>query len=224
MPRKRSFRKSRRRPARKVHRRRAAKTTVSVLKSLNPIPARMISRVKYNTEWSGSIAAGTPNETLFNLNSVWDPERTGVGHQPYGRDTYATMYNKYRVFKCAWRIDIVASNYCRTVVIPQNHANTTGNRTLLAEFPRAIIKHQTTAGVPMKFVGHCYLPGIAGVTSRTYAGSDDYAAAMGTSPAEVMTLNVAVTSSASAGSITFEGNITLTYWVEWFDPIELGQS
>jgi hypothetical protein len=36
-------------------------------------------------------------EQVFRLNSLYDPDLTGTGHQPYGFDTLATLYFHYKV-------------------------------------------------------------------------------------------------------------------------------
>lgn len=35
----------------------------------------------------------------FRANSIFDPDATGVGHQPYGRDTLAEVWQSYKVFR-----------------------------------------------------------------------------------------------------------------------------
>ena len=35
----------------------------------------------------------------FKINSIWDPDLTGLGGQPLGRDTYAGIYNYYKVLE-----------------------------------------------------------------------------------------------------------------------------
>lgn len=38
--------------------------------------------------------------TVLRLNSIFDPDLSGVGHQPYGRDHFAGIYKYYRVLSC----------------------------------------------------------------------------------------------------------------------------
>lgn len=41
---------------------------------------------------------------IFRSNSLWDPDQTGTGHQPHGRDLWASMYNYYTVLSCEYTI------------------------------------------------------------------------------------------------------------------------
>lgn len=45
----------------------------------------------------GSNPVTTNLERYFRLNSIFDPDLTGTGHQPKGRDTWANVYQYYRV-------------------------------------------------------------------------------------------------------------------------------
>ncbi|AXH77475.1 MAG: putative capsid protein [Circoviridae sp.] len=42
-------------------------------------------------------ASGLPGYYTYRANSIYDPDYSGVGHQPYGHDTLATIYNHYVV-------------------------------------------------------------------------------------------------------------------------------
>jgi hypothetical protein len=46
-------------------------------------------------------AAGVFNSTQqYRLNSLYDPDHTGAGHQPYGYDQITAIYQKYKVYRC----------------------------------------------------------------------------------------------------------------------------
>lgn len=40
----------------------------------------------------------------FRLNSTFDPNETGTGHQPFGRDAMAGQYNDYIVIGASWKV------------------------------------------------------------------------------------------------------------------------
>ncbi len=55
-----------------------------------------------------SAAAGTDHH-LFRANSIFDPDQTGLGHQPYTHDTYQAIYNHYKVEKSKIRVTFVSN-------------------------------------------------------------------------------------------------------------------
>lgn len=73
---------------------------VVVNRALQPFPQRYICKMKYAQDMI------TPASGLysFNLNSVFDPDQTGIGHQPYGMDQLTPLYHRYRVIACGWRV------------------------------------------------------------------------------------------------------------------------
>jgi len=44
----------------------------------------------------------------FRANSIYDPDQTGTGHQPYGYDTLETLWNHYTVLALKIQIDYVS--------------------------------------------------------------------------------------------------------------------
>lgn len=60
-------------------------------------------------EVNNEASAATSAEYSFRLNSVFDPNVTGVGHQPRGHDQWATLYRRYLVHGCKYKIDFYAA-------------------------------------------------------------------------------------------------------------------
>jgi len=67
------------------------------LNVFDPFPARIRARLRYNEVVSIDSTVGFPGHALFRANGLYDPNYTGVGHQPMGLDQYALLYNHYKV-------------------------------------------------------------------------------------------------------------------------------
>jgi len=63
----------------------------------DPFPARIRVKMRYSEVVAIDATVGFPGHYLFLANSIYDPNYSGTGHQPMGRDTYATLYNHYMV-------------------------------------------------------------------------------------------------------------------------------
>jgi len=60
-------------------------------------PDRIVTKLRYS-DWI--TLSGTPNtvrSNLFRMNSIYDPDYTGTGHQPQWHDQLSGIYQKYRV-------------------------------------------------------------------------------------------------------------------------------
>jgi len=67
----------------------------------NPFPGVHVARLNYTTKVSLITIAnsGVAPTHWFRANSIWDPDYSGTvsGNQPYGHDTYQSIYNHYQV-------------------------------------------------------------------------------------------------------------------------------
>lgn len=72
---------------------------------LAPFPDRMDARLHYAETVALTLnLVATATTYQFRASSIWDPNSTGTGHQPYQRDQIAAMYSYYKVHKCSYRI------------------------------------------------------------------------------------------------------------------------
>lgn len=215
-------------PARKGIKARKGYKTNNNLKSLNPIAQRYICKMKYAEVVSSALGGGTYGLYALNLNSIFDPNRTGVGHQPYGHDTFSTMYNRYRVISCNYRVFVSSSDGAavQLAVQPTNEAIAPTSVSEVRENPRSRYTLQGAAGSPVKVIsGKVYIPSLMGRTAPQYMADDRYQAQFGTSPSEIALLNIyssLLTEATSTAVHTY--NVELTYTVECFDIKHLTQS
>lgn len=194
--------------------------------ALSPIPQRYITKMKY----AELVSTDSNGQYYFNLNSIYDPNRTGIGHQPYGHDTLQTLYNRYRVISCGWRIQPQYSNSSATTplqvgAIPANEQLLFGTMSELRENPRAKYITQQPGGPVATLSGKCYIPSLVGRNKAQYMADDRYQATMGSSPNELAILNIVASNSSfdtpGPGALF---NVLLEYTVEFFDIKHLTQS
>jgi len=94
-PQKRNMRKKTRKPRRQL----------SMAVCAAPVPARMTRLLKYFdlVQINPSLGGGVSGYS-FRLNSVFDPDYTGIGHQPRGFDQFAALYSEYVVLSSKIKI------------------------------------------------------------------------------------------------------------------------
>lgn len=217
------LRKRRMNKRRKIIKRRIPRRGgVKVLNSLQPFPSRQIVKMKYSQAVQTNAATGY--NWLFNLNSIFDPDRTGTGHQPYGHDTLQSLYNRYRVISCSYVVQAYSGSFpIRFSTIPTNTGTTFSTIAEVAENPRSRFSIQIPGGSTQKLVGKVYLPSLMGRSKTLYMADDRYQAEFGSNPQELGTLTLTALGLQETG-VDVNWSVTLEYTVEVFDPKHLGQS
>lgn len=217
-------------PKRKLIRRkrwaRKAKPTGLVNRALHPIPQRYITKMKY----SEFISTNANGNYAFNLNSIYDPNRTGVGHQPYGFDQLAALYNRYRVIACGFRLHIAAGTgtsgqqSIQLAALPSNEPQTVLSISEWRENPRCKYICQNAGAATQYLTGKVYIPSLVGRTRAQYMADDRYQALTTGDPQEAAVLNICTAGGADATVGGSGVQVVLEYTVEFFDIKTVGQS
>jgi len=192
-----------------------------------PVPQQTIVTLRYNTVWKSD---GTTYDKRFNLNSIYSPEYAG-GHQPLGRDQYATFYNRYRVTKVkalivAGSITTYAGGAIKLVVVPDNATNILSDMIQAQEQRGASVHVSPASNTGPVICRRTFYPHqITGVTATEYK-DDRFQPLINTKPTEDIMLHVCLTDlynnvlTADAVHLT----VTLEYTVCLFDPVPLASS
>ncbi len=183
--------------------------------------------MKYNDVYQPSVTTLAGSQAVYRLNSIFDPDASVGGHQPYGYDQMAALYNRYRVLKARWHIEFGTSTQTyNIVVVPVNGSLATAitNDTTFetaCEMPFARTYTQGGSGAPTTVaVGGMALNKLNGVTTTEYLGDDRFEAQIGANPAEVMQLYVGIFNPTGSTVVPFI-SLTLSYDVDLHDPLPL---
>jgi hypothetical protein len=184
---------------------------------------------KYSDFQTITLLTVTGVSQIYNLNSLFDPDRTGTGHQPYGYDQLSAMYNRYRVLRVKWKVKFATSSgdYF-ALVLPSNGLLASAPTTLApfitaSECPlsKSIIQSSTSQSETV--IGSIKLNELNGVTRTEYIADDRFEAQVSTSPAELIVLNLAFY-NPNVGTTIINFNVTLEYEADLHDPILLAGS
>lgn len=204
---------------------RKARKTVNVNRALAPIAQRYITKMKYSQVIATDATLGSYK---MNLNSIYDPDFSGTGHQPYGFDQLASLYNRYRVISCGYRINLAVVSTGPSIMLtamPSNQNVTAGTGSEIRENPRAKYITQNPGGPSVTLRGKTYLPSLVGRNKAQYMADDRYQALVTANPQEEAYLNIqtfAPSTDLPLGSVAVQ--IVMEYTVEFFDIKALGQS
>lgn len=69
----------------------------NVPRNMVGFPKNRLVKMRYNDNYVLNALAGGIDSNEFRINSIFDPDLTGVGHQPLGHDEWSTFYNHYVV-------------------------------------------------------------------------------------------------------------------------------
>ncbi len=156
-----------------------------------PFPARVTTRLKYADQITLNPGAGSMASYVFRANSLFDPDFTSTGHQPYGYDQMAQLYNHYTVNRAI----IQATLLNNTSVYPiwlgvalhddQYFVPTSITNALEIPYQKSVMCPGTANGGGARSVQQMFdARKFFGVAPALLTGTTDYGAAVGANPTE----------------------------------------
>jgi len=211
------------------------KPTNSVVKSLvlhSPFPAHYFCTMKYSH--TSLLSVGTSGiygtEQVFRT-SLYDPDFTGSGHQPYSRDQIAQIWNKYTIYGVHIHIEVTDPSEDGLVVAmmlqPSGSSYTITGKTIdeIKEKTNGYtVNINNTGSQTAKVDQYMDVAKIEGVSKSKIMNDDLYSSAMSTNPSLTPYFRVAVGNLRGSGSGTVIVRTLLTFYVKCYDLIIQGQS
>jgi len=195
----------------------------------DPFRPNMSCRLHYSEVYTFTTGAvgvcGT--EQVVRLNSLFDPDFTGVGHQPFGFDQMALLYRRYKVnavlIKLTWS-DPTADGMFAAVTIqpPGEPASLTGATSqAVAEQPMSTVKVLNATGSQKAYIKQ-FVPisTISGVTPLQFKSDvTNFQALTTANPALTPWLRFSAGSDRGTAGVTLQCRMDLTYYCQFWDRI-----
>lgn len=197
------------------------------LRAWNPFPPQYFCKMRYCETFTKSVGTAGVFGTIqkMNLNSLYDPNNSGGGHQPYGFDQMAALYNKYMVNRADVTIEFINPNadglVAGVMVLPS------GSTSSLAGISADIIKEQPTSWTrPVQntgsqkaiFKSSFKLNQLEGLSKIQWAaGYDQYGALVSGNPALMPTIQFASASDTASSVDYLFARILIIYHVRFYD-------
>jgi hypothetical protein len=213
-------------PAKKRSRKYPVNGTVGVAR---PFPIRMQAKLRYVESIALTSSLTSINQTCFACNSIYDPNLSGGGHQPYGHDTYASIYNQYTVLKAVMKItpqNTTTPGITYGVGIEDTvvGSGTGTSNDYWAERPTYTVVAANLNGMKMgQSIQKTW------TRAQRFPHEDLYrtvSAPFGSNPAEIEVFNIVVQAAGNNAIIlgTVYFLVEIEYTVEMYEPISLAAS
>jgi hypothetical protein len=168
-------------------------------------------------------------DQIFRGNSIYDPDYSGAGGQPLGRDEWSNFYQNYRVHSSRISVSFASVSGGATqqdvAVVPNTDTSTYNTISRVFETPYET--HGALTGVSAK--GEITLRNrmttarIFGVTDTAVEVDDQFRAAAGANPTNSWYWHV-FTSDRGGSEANVYITVKINYFVEFYKRVNLAQS
>lgn len=80
-------------------------------------PKTIITKLRYAEYLSLNVSTGALSSNTFSANGIFDPDITGIGHQPLYRDVYAGVYDNYVVIGSEMTATFITDTATRATLV-----------------------------------------------------------------------------------------------------------
>jgi len=160
---------------------------------------------------------GGAGDYIFRINSIFDPNFTGGGHQPSLHDQMANIFERYTVYGCTYKVTFSnssASNRQAVGVYVSDRSDTGADFTTLVEqgsVEWSTLPVATAGGSQRTFTGYVDLPKLMGMEKDQYIADANYCPEFGSDPNDPAFLHCIYADIAGGGTTVITLVIELVF-------------
>lgn len=187
------------------------------------IPDRLYCNLAYDQSNLAVIASAVTGTYLFSGNSCFDPDTSGIGHQPFYFDQFVQLYNRYRVHKAEIIVELINSTISSHLTItPTTDGNWPANvqQALESTYTSSMpISSSVFRNIKTREISTRTIWGMQSISQ-----DDLYQAVYSASPVRQWYWKICGTTFDGASTGSVRVNVRVVYHVEFFDRYPIGTS
>lgn len=195
-----------------------------------PVPDRIFTKLRYAEFFDLSPqTAGTTGLVSYSFrSSLFDPNYTGLGHQPLWHDQLQAMYGRYRVIGMKYRFVLCNTNTSQlcTMAVEQAdgppQAPSVGYTTILERRGVRPVNIGPSASKPTIVSGYMHVGKPYGLSRTDFMSDEDFESNFGANPAKMSYINLYCVTQNTSVIVNCQASIT--YYVEIQRRTLIGQS
>jgi len=196
--------------------------------NLAPVPSNHKCILNYTSEkksLSGSIGGIVGTVAEWGLNCAFDPDLTGVGHQPMGFDQMSALWKSYRVTRVDFKVRAIATSSFPFLAAQINNSQVPSGT--VSGQPFTTLNERTNCACKIiedpndsVVYGSFNMSGIEGKSIF----DDNYTATSAGNPGNKIKLVLGCGSSQDDDVSSLDYILELNFHMTWFNRVSLGQS
>lgn len=194
-------------------------------------PDRIMVKMPYFERFNITQAISGGGNYFWNMNSIWDPNRSGVGHNPATYSQWNVFYNRYRVIGVKARVNFyitgtgsaALASGAKCYIYGANDTTQSPGYEQLEQSHIAVGQINPWGKPICTLTKYFNIQRLTGRTLSQYMADDRYQAQFGFNPLEVICLTAGVQTNNGQPLVApgIDCDVHLTYYVELFDRKQL---
>lgn len=212
-------------------RRKVSKTSWAFNRAPSGVADSTYVKLKYAQRITLSSTSGAVAENVYRGNSLFDPDLTGTGHQPYFFDQWSTFYGYYTVLGAAVKATYVATGStvstcnCRYYLVFDDNSAAYTNASNALSSPYSRSAFSNINGESVRTLGmYINSDKIFGLKKNGVQFDSDYSAAVSANPSFQWFIHVGQQPMDESANNAIFVEVEITYYVKFDGRNSPGES
>ncbi len=202
--------------------------SVVVVPRITGFPDQTRVKLVYEDIYTLTTVSNPYSTYTWRGNSVFDPDSSGGGHQPRYFDTYASVYNKYKVYNSSIMIEMIngsPQSGALFSIVPMTSVVSGTTWPYVSELPRAKTSEimPVSSRYPFNLSHKATTTEINGLRPGQI-NDEDYGSAVTTNPTQIWYWNLYVQSIDNLATIGVSFRVRLVYDTLFYDRPDIAIS